>query len=107
MSEKPNKRKWIFYFINKYFIVGVSFVVWMVFFDQNSYLLHKQLNENISELREERNYFKSEIQKEKVQLKKLEEDPEEYERLAREKYLMKKENEDIFVIEIKDSLEHE
>lgn len=107
MSEKPNKRKWIYYFINKYFIVGLSFVVWMIFFDQNSYLLHRQLNENISNLMEERDYFQSEIQKENEQLEQLENNPEEYERLAREKYLMKKENEDIFVIEIKDSLQHE
>lgn len=107
MSEKPTKKKWIFLFINKYFIVGLAFAVWMVFFDQNSYLLHKQLKENISELEIERDYFKSEIQKEEAQLERLANDPEEYERLAREKYLMKKENEDIFVIQIKDSLKHE
>ena len=99
--------KWYNYILNKYFIVGLAFVVWMGFFDQNSYLLHKELDDEISSLKEERSYFGGEIQKEQESLDRLNDDPEEFERLAREKYLMKKENEDIFVIEKKDSLKHE
>ncbi|MDG4946224.1 septum formation initiator family protein [Weeksellaceae bacterium KMM 9713] len=107
MSEETTKMKWYNYLLNKYFIVGLAFVVWMVFFDQNSYLLHKDLDDDIVNLREERAYFKAEIEKEQNHLDRMEKDPREYERLAREKYLMKKENEDIFVIEKKDSLEYE
>ena len=107
MSEKTTKMKWYNYLLNKYFIVGLAFVVWMVFFDQNSYLLHKDLDDDIVNLREERAYFEAEIEKEQNHLDRMEQDPREYERLAREKYLMKKENEDIFVIEKKDSLEYE
>lgn len=107
MSERTTKTKWYNYVLNKYFIVGLAFAVWMVFFDQNSYLLHKDLDDDIVNLREERAYFKAEIEKEQNHLDRMEKDPREYERLAREKYLMKKENEDIFVIEKKDSLAYE
>ena len=107
MSEETTKMKWYNYFLNKYVIVGIAFVVWMVFFDQNSYLLHKELDDEIGELKEDRDYFQAETKKEQEKLNRLNQNPEEYEKLAREKYLMKKENEDIFVIEKKDSLKHE
>lgn len=107
MSENSSKSKWYSYILNKYVIVGVAFVVWMIFFDQNSYLLHKELREDIVNLKEEKAYFETEIEKEKGQLEELQNNPDEYERLAREKYLMKRENEDIYVIEKKDSVENE
>lgn len=107
MSEESSQQKWYHYILNKYVIVGLAFIIWMIFFDQNSYLLHKELDEDITNLKEERAYFEKEIQQEQESLDMLNQDPEEYERIAREKYLMKKENEDIFVIEKKDSLKHE
>lgn len=107
MSEESSQQKWYHYILNKYVVVGLAFIIWMIFFDQNSYLLHKELDEDIINLKEERAYFEKEIQQEQESLDMLNQDPEEYERIAREKYLMKKENEDIFVIEKKDSLKHE
>lgn len=107
MSEESSQQKWYHYILNKYVVVGLAFIIWMIFFDQNSYLLHKELDEDITNLKEERAYFEKEIQQEQESLDMLNQDPEEYERIAREKYLMKKENEDIFVIEKKDSLKHE
>lgn len=106
MTEKP-KNKWYKFLLNKYLIVGLAFVIWMIFFDQNSYLLHKNLDEDIHELQEEKAFFESEIELEGAELKKMDSHPEEYEKLAREKFLMKRENEDIFVIEPKDSTENE
>ena len=106
MSEKESK-KWYSYVLNKYFIVGVAFLVWMVFFDQNSWLLHKSLDRDIEELKQEKEFFKGEISEEGGKLEQMEKHPEEYEKLAREKYLMKRENEDIFVIEPKDTVENE
>ncbi|MDO5654829.1 MAG: septum formation initiator family protein [Flavobacteriaceae bacterium] len=103
----PEKKKWWTYFLNKYMIVGIAFVVWMVFFDQNSYLLHRSLDHDIIELKEERKFFKGEIEEESEKLEKMDKNPEEFERLAREKYLMKRENEDIFVIQKLDTVEDE
>ena len=106
MSE-PNSKKWYDYILNKYFIVGAAFFVWMVFFDQNSYMLHNALDNDIEELKEERAFFKGEIEEEGGKLEEMTKNPDEYERLAREKYLMKRENEDIFVIQSTDTIEDE
>lgn len=105
--EESGKKNWYKYILNKYVIVGVAFAVWMIFFDQNSYLLHRDLDEDIVELNEEKSFLKSEIETEDSELKRLNEHPEEFEKLAREKYLMKRENEDIFIIETKDTIENE
>lgn len=105
--EESGKKNWYKYILNKYVIVGVAFAVWMIFFDQNSYLLHRDLDEDIVELNEERSFLKSEIETEDSELKRLKKNPEEFEKLAREKYLMKRENEDIFIIETKDTIENE
>ena len=107
MSEKKSNKKWFSILLNKYLIVGLAFLVWMIFFDQNSYLMHNNLDEDIRELKEEKQYFEKEIEVEGSELKRLENQPEEYEKLAREKYLMKRENEDIFVIEKKDTIINE
>lgn len=104
---KLGESKWAKFFLNKYLIVGLFFVIWMTFFDQNSYYLHKEIDEDIIKLNEEKAYYEKEIQIEKHQLEELNNNPEQYEKLAREKYLMKKENEDIFVIETPDTTHYE
>jgi cell division protein DivIC len=83
---------------NRYFIVLVIFIVWMVFFDENSLLNHAEFNKEIDKLQSEKEYYKSEIYKDSSRIKKLEDD-EELEKFAREKYNMKKENEEIYLIE--------
>ena len=108
MSEENKNKRWYSFLWNKYLIVGGVFVVWMIFFDQNSYLLHKELDDDIQKLEEDINYYKSELAKQEEQLKNLEKNKDSYERLAREKYFMKKPNEDIFIIETKkDSTDNE
>ncbi|MBV7441759.1 septum formation initiator family protein [Weeksellaceae bacterium TAE3-ERU29] len=106
MSEE--NKKWYSFLWNKYLIVGALFIVWMLFFDQNSYLLHKELDDEIQELEEDITYYKKELAKQEEQLNDLEKNKDSYERLAREKYFMKKPNEDIFIIETKkDSVDNE
>jgi len=70
----------------------------MVFFDENSLLNHAEFNKEIDKLQSEKEYYKSEIYKDSSRIKKLEDD-EELEKFAREKYNMKKENEEIYLIE--------
>lgn len=99
------KKKWYQFLANKYFVVLLFFVFWMFFFDNYSYLDHRILNKQIEELEDNKNYYESEIRKDKAHIKQLK-NPDQIEKYAREKYFMKKENEDIYLIEFEgDSLE--
>lgn len=85
-------------FKNKYFIAILVFGVWMLFFDRNSmwqrYKLQRTLNRHI----QEREYYLSEIEKDSSALHELSSDTQNLIRFAREKYLMKKDDEDIYLI---------
>ncbi len=79
------------------------FGVWMVFFDTNSLLSHNEVNQERNKLEDEKTYYRKEIVKDKKAIKKLTNE-DGLETFAREKYYMKKENEDIYIIEYADSL---
>jgi cell division protein FtsB len=78
----------------------------MLFIDSNSLLIHSELNEDITDLENEKNYYRNEIEKDNKAIKELSTE-EGIEKMAREKYYMKKENEDIYIIEYEDSLKLE
>ncbi len=99
------KNKSFQFFSNKYFIIAIVFVVWMFFFDTNSFFVHQELNQEINELENNKNYFQDEITRDKEFLEKLK-DEDEMEKFARETYYLKKENEEIFIIEHEDSLKN-
>ncbi|MDE0536571.1 FtsB family cell division protein [Tenacibaculum sp. L6] len=83
---------------NIYVIILTVFVVWMLFFDENSYLTHREFNTEIKELNSWIEYHEKKIKKDKQTIQQLQ-DSLQLERYAREKYLMKKEGEDIYIIE--------
>lgn len=85
-------------FKNMYFIIIMLFIIWMLFFDSNSWLVHRELNKKVSKLENKKDFYKEGIQKDKEELMKMKTDTglEEY---AREKLFMKKEDEEIFIIE--------
>lgn len=91
------------YLKNIFVIIFIVFAVWMLFIDANSLLIHHELNSDISDLEDEKEYYKKEIEKDKKAIKELSTE-DGIEKLAREKYYMKKENEDIYIIEYEDSL---
>lgn len=91
--------KWYRFFLNKYLIVGVFFIVWMVFFDQNSYFIHRDLDKEIHHLNHDKTYYDEKLKNENAQIDKMKNDTTEIERIAREKHYLKKENEDVFIIE--------
>lgn len=97
--SKLKNNKWFRIFSNRYFLIIAFFVVWMAVFDANSILVHRELNKEIRDLENNRDYFHYEISKDKQLLEKLEDD-EELEKFARETYYLKKENEEIFLIEV-------
>jgi len=99
MTFKQFRNKPIIKFTtNKYVITLTIFIVWMFFFDGNSFLNHLEFNKEINKLENEKEYHNSEIKKDKELIKKLE-DKEQLEKFAREEYKMKKENEEIYLIE--------
>tara|TARA_S200000501_G_scaffold228766_1_gene214545 strand:+ start:2920 stop:3219 length:300 start_codon:yes stop_codon:yes gene_type:complete len=81
-----------------YVIIILFFVVWMIFFDTNSLLMHFELNEKIKKLENQKTYYQNEIKKDRASINEIESDGG-IEKYAREKLFMKKENEEIFLIE--------
>ena len=97
------KTKWYRWLGNKYVIFTLLFLIWMFFFDANNYFFHKELSDDIKALQESKEFYKKEIKKDRIFINKMK-DSSEMERFAREKYYLKKENEDIFIIEHQDSI---
>ena len=83
---------------NSYVIIIIIFFIWMIFFDSNSILVHNELNNDIRELNEQKTYYKNEISKDNIELEMIQSDSG-LEKYAREKLFMKKDNEEIFLIE--------
>ena len=85
-------------FKNKYLLVALVMVLWMAFFDSHNWIKQWRLSEKVEELKEKRNYYQTEIRQDSIALHELTTNPETQEKFAREKYLMKKTNEDVIVI---------
>ena len=85
------------YLKNKYTITIVTFMVWLSFFDQNNMMIQVQNKMELWELEEDKKYYLLEIEKTKSDLEELTSDMKSLERFAREKYLMKRDNEEVFV----------
>lgn len=79
-------------------LILLAFIIWMLFFDENSFLTHREINKEIDKLESTTKYYKEEIDNDKKMIDDLN-DPESLEKFAREKYKMKRENEEIFIIE--------
>ena len=92
---------------NRYMIVLVFFTVWMLFLDNTSYLEHRILNKQLNELEDNKKYYQDEIKKDEENIKLLK-NPDQIEKYAREKYYMKRDSEDIYIIEFEgDSIKDE
>ncbi len=91
-------KKAISIFKNKFVITLTSLAVWIIFFDKNDLGTQLQLQKEVKKLEDERNYYAQEIKSITSDLKELSTNPKTLEKFAREKYLMKRDNEDIFVI---------
>ena len=83
---------------NRYVLILVAFTGWMLFFDANSYLKHHAYNTEIEELEMAIHLYKSKIESDTKTIKMLQ-DSVQLQKFAREKYLMKKENETIYIVE--------
>jgi len=83
---------------NKYIITILIFIIWLLFFDNNNLVDRiKEIN-HLRQLEKDRKYYLERIDKDSKSLQQLKTNNKNLEKFAREKYLMKKENEDIFVV---------
>jgi len=85
-------------FKNKYFLVSLAFLIWMVFFDKNDLFSQYQYRQQVIKLKKELEFYQRETAKVRKELDELNSNPQKLEKFAREKYLMKKKNEDVFII---------
>lgn len=97
MSSYKDKN-WFKFASNKYIWVLLVFITWMLFLDNYSYLDHRLLDNQIDELNRQKEYYKVEIINDQKNIKQLK-DPAQIEKYAREKYFMKKDSEDVYIIE--------
>lgn len=96
-------KKWFKILSNKYLIIIVAFSIWMLFFDSNSWLVQRKLGHEIKTLKSNKAYYQKEIEQDKKTIEQLNSE-EGLERYARENYFMKKDDEDVFIIEYEDSV---
>ena len=84
---------------HKYIITIALFTIIIVFLDENSTIRRIGYSHEISRLKEEIEKYRNEYNESTNKLIELNSNPEVIEQIAREKYLMKKPNEDIYVFE--------
>ncbi len=80
----------------------LAFLVWMTFFDENSFISTVKNQMKLAEMEDERDHYLNEIAESSADLKLLQNDKDLLEKFAREKYLMKKDDEEIFVFSVED-----
>ena len=98
MRNPYKDKSWFKFLSNKYVWVLLFFCTWMIFLDNYSYFDHRILYQQIEDLEDNAAYYKEEIKKDQENIKQLK-NPEQIEKYAREKYYMKKDSEDIYIIE--------
>lgn len=88
---------------NIYVLLLTAFLIWMFFFDTNSLLIQSELQDQIKVLEAEKIFLEKAIKKDRALLNELS-SKEALEKFARERYLLKKKNEDVFIIQYEDSV---
>lgn len=83
---------------NKYLLTFIVCSIWMIFIDNNNFIFIHKNSKKLDKLIVEKAYFENKIKADHQKLKELKTNTTNLEKFAREQYLMKKENEDIFVI---------
>ena len=98
LEETKQKKPWLKIVSNKYLLISLLFGVWMLFLDNYSYMDQRQINKQINELQDNKKYYQDEIRKDKENIKLLK-NQDQVEKYAREKYYMKRENEEVYIVE--------
>ncbi len=83
---------------NKYIIALGVFVFIMLFFDKNDLFTQSERKHQLKDLEVSKQHYSDRIAQERTELERLKSNPRTLEKYAREKYLMKRDNEDLFLI---------
>jgi cell division protein FtsB len=99
-SPKPpaSERVWVKFLRNKYLISGIAFGVWMLFLDRNDIPTQWKRIQELNTLQQSEKSMNKQISDTKQELDLLKTNPSTLEKYAREKYMMKKDNEDLYII---------
>ena len=91
--------KKIFPFLkNKYILTGIIFFIWLLIFDNNNLIDRFKGMRELKQFEKDRGYYLEWIETDSKQMNEIKTNNENLEKFAREQYLMKKEDEDIFII---------
>jgi len=85
-------------FKNKYFLTGLVFLILMLFLDRNNLISQYKMKRELNGLKNELQFYRDQSEKDSIELSRLMGDSLELEKLGREKYLMKRDSEDIYII---------
>ena len=95
---KPILRKIVPFFKNFYFTTGLFVLVWVTFFDANDFISQYQLTDKMDDLESEKSYYIAKIEEVKFEKEELLSTTTLLEKFARERYLMKKPTEDLYIV---------
>ena len=85
-------------FRNFYFITSFLFLVWMLFFDSNDFVTQYQMRRELGDLERDKEHYLEKMAEVEKDRRELMGNPALLEKFAREKYLMKRPNEEVFII---------
>ena len=83
---------------NKYFIAGLIFLVWIMFFDENNIISHRRNKKRLSALKAQQEYYREKIAADNQKIEELRSGQDNLEKYAREQFYMSKPDEDVFMI---------
>jgi cell division protein DivIC len=89
----------VFFLRNKFLLASAAFIVWTLFFDRNDVFTQMERRSELNELKQSKAYFEKQIAENRKFSKDLQFNASAIEKYAREKYLMKRDNEDLFIIQ--------
>jgi cell division protein FtsB len=87
------------FILNRYFLVSLGFLVWMLFFDQRDFFQQRERAAELHKLEAAKKYYQEEIEDTKKQLENLQNNPAAIEKYARERYLLRREGEEVYLFE--------
>ncbi len=87
------------FLLNKFLLAAIAFIVWMLFFDRNDFFVQSERRKELNDLQVSKIYFTKQIEVERKFSDGLKNNPAAIEKFAREKYLMKRDDEDLYLIQ--------
>jgi cell division protein DivIC len=84
---------------NKFLLTIVAFGVWMTFFDQNDFFAQRERKQEWASVKDNITYLEKEIKRLETDKDQIQNNPASLEKFAREQYRMKRDNEDVYVIQ--------